>query len=1146
MASNSDFDRPKDETILPRLGEVATSSSSLGITGASAVKLAAVTSDSHPIQESSGELLEPGWVLCNRYRVVRFIARGGMGEVYEAEDQVLGERVALKTVLPEIAADERAMDRFKREIQLARKVTHTNVCRINDLFHHLPDSRQAGGPPEVTFLTMELLTGRSLADYILAHEKLSVSETVGLAIQIARGLGAAHDAGVIHRDLKSANVMLVSGESGMRAVITDFGLARAAAKSSDQHTLTGSNDIVGTPAYMAPEQIEGGTITPATDIYALGVVMFEMLTGRWPFIAETRLATALKRLTEPPPSPKQFVPDIDPRIEQVVLHCLGREVEARFAKAGDVIQALQGKTVVEQRPAPPLSPPRRMRLAIPAAALCVLMVAAYVANRLIPAGSRSKGSEAPSVIKVRPVAAVLGFKGLSPNSHDAWIATAVSEMLNTELAASEKVRTVPGDEVARVKTELSLSDTDSLAGDKLSLVQGSLAADYLVLGSFLTSGKSGEQLRFDVRLEDGRGETLASFAVSGTTADLPGVGSNIAARLREKLGLMNLDASQRAGVAIMVPANREAARLYSDALASLRAFDAQAASESLQKAAAIEPDQPSIHLALSSAWTLLGFDTRARESAQKAFDLVKAREGLPQQFRFLVEGRYDEASHQWDKAIDVYSSLHRFYPDSLDYGLRLGSAQISGAHGEDALATYGSLKKLPPPWNLDPRIALGEALANGALNRGDMQLRAAQQAAARAEQIHAPLLAAPALLNECIAERKLGQLDPGIANCQRAKEIFSVFGDRIGVAWSTNNIGVIYREKGDLDAARASYEQALAIATSVGARRHMAGALTNIGHIYYQTGDMPHARDYITRSLAVSREIDDRKNQATALNNLAATYDFEADLTHALRTYDEVADLARQGSNRDSLAFATYNQGLAQFQLGDLQQARRNYEEASRLWKELRAKSNIVNVEAAEAELLAAEGDEPAAARLLDDAEAVAKETKSEANVASVQLSRAIVLFTSRRFDEAQAYATKAAEAFSRQKDKDDEGEALIISARALLRLGKDAGPLLVQFAQLGTKYKALQLRAQIATAEAAATAGKTQEARASFRKVADEASRLGLVKIECDARLAAAQIRSAARADRLSEARLVATKARRASLTVLADDATSLLAQLR
>ncbi|NTV80297.1 MAG: serine/threonine protein kinase, partial [Candidatus Aminicenantes bacterium] len=229
----------------------------------------------------------------------RFIARGGMGEVYEAEDLELRESVALKTVRAEIAADSRALERFKTEVHLARKVTHPSACRIFDVFHHRDESAGPGGP-DVTFLSMELLRGETLASRLARAGRLAPGEALPLVEQMAGALEAAHRAGVIHRDFKSANVMLTprgTGSAEIRAVVTDFGLARrnpVVDASVASETLTGA--VAGTPAYMAPEQIEGGPITAATDIYALGVVMYEMLTGKQPFEGDTPVAGMVKRL----------------------------------------------------------------------------------------------------------------------------------------------------------------------------------------------------------------------------------------------------------------------------------------------------------------------------------------------------------------------------------------------------------------------------------------------------------------------------------------------------------------------------------------------------------------------------------------------------------------------------------------------------------------------------------------------------------------------------------------------------------------------------------------------------------------------------------------------------------------------------------
>src|ERR1700678_467689 len=279
-------------------------------------------------------------LLAGRFKVIRFVARGGMGEVYEAEDLELKERVAIKTIRFELGNRERAIERFIREIQLARKVTDPNVCRTFDVFRHIETSRD-GVPKETLFVSMEFLPGETLERRIRRGGRFTPIEASPIVGQLAAGLHAAHQAGVVHRDFKCANVILVPSEhspGGFRAVITDFGLAQA--ETFQGNSLTGSNDLVGTPAYMAPEQLEGREITPATDIYALGIVLFEMVTGVLPFSGETPLATALKRLTERAPSPRTIVPELDAKWDLTIRRCLERAPLDRFSSTDELLNAL--------------------------------------------------------------------------------------------------------------------------------------------------------------------------------------------------------------------------------------------------------------------------------------------------------------------------------------------------------------------------------------------------------------------------------------------------------------------------------------------------------------------------------------------------------------------------------------------------------------------------------------------------------------------------------------------------------------------------------------------------------------------------------------------------------------------------------------
>ena len=289
--------------------------------------------------DNSGGSLIPGEVLGGRFKVIRRVGAGGMGEVYQAEDQSLGVRIAIKTIRPEIAGDAHMLSRFKREIYLARQVTHPNVCRVYDL---VSVKREATGAP-LDFLTMEFLDGETLSQRLRAKGPLPLKEALPLIEQMTAGLAAAHHAGVVHRDLKSSNVFLANENGTTRVVLTDFGLARSTS-SGEAATQTGSGWGAGTPLYMAPEQLEGKPAGPPADIYALGIVMYEMAVNALPYQNESPLLIAVKRLKEKPQAPRLVNPQVDARWESVILRCLELLPGDRFPSADAVSHALESRS----------------------------------------------------------------------------------------------------------------------------------------------------------------------------------------------------------------------------------------------------------------------------------------------------------------------------------------------------------------------------------------------------------------------------------------------------------------------------------------------------------------------------------------------------------------------------------------------------------------------------------------------------------------------------------------------------------------------------------------------------------------------------------------------------------------------------------
>jgi eukaryotic-like serine/threonine-protein kinase len=267
-------------------------------------------------------------------------------------------------------------------------------------------------------------------------------------------------------------------------------------------------------------------------------------------------------------------------------------------------------------------------------------------------------------------------------------------MLSTELAAGEQVRTIPGENVARMKFDLSLADADSFGQESLAKIRNHLGTDLVVVGSYLAMGRiGGNKIRLDFRLQDAvAGETIASVSQTGTEDELLDLVSRSGTEIRRKLGIGQVSDSDTSRVRASLPSNGEASRLYSEGLAQLQILNALAARDLLQKAVQADPKHAPTHAALAEAWSALGYDSRAAAEAKRALDLA---ENLSRQERLFVEGRYHEFSREWSKAMEIYRTLAGFFPDNLDYGLRLAASQAAGGSGKDALATRESAPPAP-------------------------------------------------------------------------------------------------------------------------------------------------------------------------------------------------------------------------------------------------------------------------------------------------------------------------------------------------------------------------------------------------------------------------------------------------------------------
>jgi len=294
--------------------------------------------DLHSFFPGSRPTFKEGELVWNQFRIVRLIGSGGMGEVYEAIDLNLG-RIALKAIRPEIAPDPQIVAQFKREVQLAQRLSGPHVCRIHTL--HVPTDTTNG--PQHTFLTMEYLEGLTLAEKIRESGPLPWRDVKTIALGICEGLRVMHEAGIIHRDLKSRNVMLADRNGTIKAVVMDFGLAREVRTATSETAATDVSaeaSVAGTIDYMAPEQFAGETLTPAADIFALGVVMYELATGRHPFPSGTILQAAIRRgqRLAPPSSIQKSLPH---RCDEIIFRCLEFDPKKRYGSVRIVAEEIE-------------------------------------------------------------------------------------------------------------------------------------------------------------------------------------------------------------------------------------------------------------------------------------------------------------------------------------------------------------------------------------------------------------------------------------------------------------------------------------------------------------------------------------------------------------------------------------------------------------------------------------------------------------------------------------------------------------------------------------------------------------------------------------------------------------------------------------
>jgi serine/threonine protein kinase/tetratricopeptide (TPR) repeat protein len=591
--------------------------------------------------------LETGATFARRYQVIEELGKGGMGRVYKVFDTEVREKLALKLLKPEIATDPGTIERFRNELKLARTISHRNVCRMHDL-----------GREEATgsyFITMEYIPGEDLKSLIHSIGALPVGKAVSIARQVAEGLAEAHRLGVIHRDLKPQNIM-IDREGGAR--IMDFGIARSAKAKG----LTGAGVMMGTPEYMSPEQVDGREADARSDIYALGVVLYEMLTGRLPFEGGTPLSVAVKQKSEPPPDPRRINAGIPEELANIVLKCLQKEKTDRPQSAEGLLAELGRieKSLPETTGALPLRKPatsRQLTVRLPSNRIWIPAVAA-----LAVLGALLVWQFVPDSAGSRRTVAVIGFKNQTGDAGLDYLREAIPNLLITSLEQSKHLRVTSWERLKDLLRQAGRDDAavfDDEAGFEICRRAG---IDALVVGAYV---KAGETFVTDVKVLDAATrESLKSASArgDGVSSILKSQIDEISRAVGRGVGkpLLKIEAPARP-IVELTTSSLEAYNYFLRGREDLEKFYFADAKRFLEKALALDPEFAFAYLVLANAENQLN-DLNARARAVK--EAYRRSAKTSEKERLMIAAEYARSIEQDpDKALRGYQELARRFPD---------------------------------------------------------------------------------------------------------------------------------------------------------------------------------------------------------------------------------------------------------------------------------------------------------------------------------------------------------------------------------------------------------------------------------------------------------------------------------------------------